>query len=245
MSSNSHDSFNSVTHRADSRNSADFGWLKVNHTFSFANYYNPQRMNFGVLRVLNDDVIAPGKGFDTHPHKNMEIITIPLEGKLRHKDDMGNEGIISDSDIQVMSAGKGVYHSEFNADSNKEVKVLQIWLHPNKNYVEPRYQQISLNDIYTKNEFFQILSPNKNDQGVWIHQNSWFYIGDFDAIKTIDYNIKDSNNGVYFFVIEGKASINGSVLGRRDAIGIWNTDSLSISVFKHTKILLMEVPMHS
>ena len=236
---------NSVIHTADSRNSANFGWLKVNHTFSFANYYNPERMSFGALRVLNDDVIAPGKGFDTHPHKNMEIITIPLEGKLRHKDDMGNEGIISDSDIQVMSAGKGVYHSEFNADNNKEVKVLQIWLDPNKNYVEPRYQQISLNDIYTKNEFFQILSPDKNDQGVWIHQNSWFYIGDFDAVITIDYNIKGLNNGVYCLVIDGKASINGSDLGRRDAIGIWNTDLVNIFVFKHTKILLMEVPMDS
>jgi redox-sensitive bicupin YhaK (pirin superfamily) len=236
---------NSVIHTADSRNSADFGWLKVNHTFSFANYYNPERMSFGALRVLNDDVIAPGKGFDTHPHKNMEIITIPLEGKLRHKDDMGNEGIISDSDIQVMSAGKGVYHSEFNADNNKEVKVLQIWLDPNKNYVEPRYQQISLNDIYTKNKFFQILSPDKNDQGVWIHQNSWFYIVDFDAVKTIDYNIKGLNNGVYCLVIDGKASINGSDLGRRDAIGIWNTDLVNIFVFKHTKILLMEVPMDS
>ena len=156
MSSNKNTLLKKVIHRADSRNSADFGWLKVNHTFSFANYYNPERMNFGVLRVLNDDVIAPGKGFDTHPHKNMEIITIPLEGRLRHKDDMGNEGIISDSDIQVMSAGRGVYHSEFNADNNKEVKVLQIWLHPNKTHVEPRYQQISLNDIYIKNDFFQI-----------------------------------------------------------------------------------------
>ena len=234
---------NSVIHTADSRNSANFGWLKLHHTFSFANYYNPERMSFGALRVLNDDVIAPGKGFDTHPHKNMEIITIPLEGKLRHKDDMGNEGIISDSDIQVMSAGKGVYHSEFNADNNKEVKVLQIWLHPNKNYVEPRYQQISLNDIYTKNKFFQILSPDKNDQGVWIHQNSWFYIVDFDAVKTIDYNIKGLNNGVYCLVIDGKASVNGSDLGRRDAIGIWNTDSVNISAKNGTKVLLMEVPM--
>ena len=185
----------SVIHRANTRNSADFGWLKVNHTFSFANYYNPERMSFGALRVLNDDVIAPGKGFDTHPHKNMEIITIPLEGKLRHKDDMGNEGIISDTDIQVMSAGKGVYHSEFNADKNKEVKVLQIWLHPNKTYVEPRYQQMCLNDIYIKNDFFQILSPEKNDQGVWIHQNSWFFIGDFENSEAVT---KSQLQGRYF-----------------------------------------------
>lgn len=238
-------SVNTVIHRANTRNSADFGWLKVNHTFSFANYYNPERMNFGVLRVLNDDVIAAGKGFDTHPHKNMEIITIPLEGKLRHKDDMGNEGIISDTDIQVMSAGKGVYHSEFNADENKEVKVLQIWLHPNKNHVEPRYQQISLNDIYIKNEFFQILSPEKNDQGVWIHQNSWFYIGDFDSLKTINYSIKNSKNGIYCFIIKGAASIEGNRLGRRDAIGIWNTDSVNISAANGTKVLLMEVPMNA
>ena len=236
-------SVNTVIHRANTRNSADFGWLKVNHTFSFANYYNPERMNFGVLRVLNDDVIAAGKGFDTHPHKNMEIITIPLEGKLRHKDDMGNEGIISDTDIQVMSAGKGVYHSEFNADENKEVKVLQIWLHPNKTHVDPRYQQISLNDIYIKNDFFQILSPEKNDQGVWIHQNSWFYIGDFDSIKNTNYTLEDKNNGVYCFVIEGNAIIDGKKLSRRDAIGIWNTDSVNISATNGAKLLLMEVPM--
>jgi redox-sensitive bicupin YhaK (pirin superfamily) len=236
-------SVNTVIHRANTRNSADFGWLKVNHTFSFANYYNPERMNFGVLRVLNDDVIAAGKGFDTHPHKNMEIITIPLEGKLRHKDDMGNEGIISDTDIQVMSAGKGVYHSEFNADENKEVKVLQIWLHPNKTHVEPRYQQISLNDIYIKNDFFQILSPEKNDQGVWIHQNSWFYIGDFNLLKNINYTIKDAKNGVYCFVIEGEATLDGNKLSRRDAIGIWNTNSVNISTTNGTKLLLMEVPM--
>lgn len=235
--------FNSVLHKANTRGSADHGWLKVNHTFSFANYHNPNRMNFGVLRVLNDDTIAGGKGFRTHPHDNMEIITIPLEGDLEHKDSMGNGAIIKNGDVQVMSAGTGITHSEFNANKDKAVKVLQIWLFPSQKNVTPRYDQLSLSSIETKNSFYQLLSPNKNDQGVWIHQNAWFSIGNFDKDKKLDYKLKSKSNGVYVFIIEGQAKIGKQLLDKRDGFGIWNIDKLNISVAKGSKILLMEVPM--
>ncbi|MBB79040.1 MAG: hypothetical protein CL844_08585 [Crocinitomicaceae bacterium] len=235
---------NHVIHRADSRNSADFGWLKVNHTFSFANYYNPQRMNFGVLRVLNDDKIMGGKGFGSHPHENMEIITIPLEGSLKHEDSIGNGSIINEGDIQVMSAGKGIHHSEYNADDKLEVKLLQIWLIPNKLNVRPRYQQISLKKISKKNIFYQILSPNKEDQGVWIHQDAWFYIGDFTKTIKLNYEINSNKNGVYVFIIKGKANIDDNLLEKRDAIGIWDADLINFDVSPNTKILIMEVPMN-
>ena len=233
-----------VLHKAHTRGSADHGWLKVNHTFSFANYRNPQRMNFGVLRVLNDDTIAGGKGFGTHPHDNMEIITIPLEGDLKHKDNMGNGTIIKNGDVQVMSAGTGVTHSEFNANTNQEVKLLQIWLFPNQRNVKPRYDQLSLQSIKKKDVFYQILSPNSNDEGVWIHQNAWFSLGEFTSTKQINYDLKSNQNGVYAFIIEGQAIIQNQKLDKRDGFGIWNTDSLDIIATKGAKILLMEVPMY-
>ncbi len=233
----------SVLHKANTRSSEDHGWLKVNHNFSFANYHNPNRMNFGVLRVLNDDTIAEGKGFRTHPHDNMEIITIPLEGDLEHKDSMGNGAIIKNGDVQVMSAETGLTHSEFNANKDKAVKVLQIWLFPSQKNVTPRYDQLSLSSIETKNSFYQLLSPNKNDQGVWIHQNAWFSIGNFDTDKKPDYKLKSKTNGVYAFIIEGQAIIGKQLLDKRDGFGIWNADKLNISASKGSKILLMEVPM--
>ena len=233
-----------VLHKAHTRGSADHGWLKVNHTFSFANYRNPQRMNFGVLRVLNDDTIAGGKGFGTHPHDNMEIITIPLEGDLKHKDNMGNGAIIKNGDVQVMSAGTGITHSEFNANADQEVKLLQIWLFPNQRNVKPRYDQLSLQSIKKKDAFYQILSPNSNDQGVWIHQNAWFSLGEFTRNKRLNYDLKSKQNGVYAFIIEGQATIQNQKLDKRDGFGIWNTDSLDITVTKGAKILLMEVPMY-
>ena len=232
-----------VLHKAHTRGSADHGWLKVNHTFSFANYRNPQRMNFGVLRVLNDDTIAGGKGFGTHPHDNMEIITIPLEGDLKHKDNMGNGAIIKNGDVQVMSAGTGITHSEFNANADQEVKLLQIWLFPNQRNVKPRYDQLSLQSIKTKDAFYQILSPNSNDEGVWIHQNAWFSLGEFTSAKRLNYDLKSNQNGVYAFIIEGQATIQNQKLDKRDGFGIWNTDSLNITATKGAKILLMEVPM--
>ena len=234
---------NTVLHKANTRGTADHGWLKVNHTFSFANYHNPERMHFGVLRVFNDDSIAGGKGFNTHPHDNMEIITIPLEGDLEHKDSMGNGAIIKNGDVQVMSAETGLTHSEFNANKDKAVKVLQIWLFPSQKNVTPRYDQLSLSSIETKNSFYQLLSPNKNDQGVWIHQNAWFSIGNFDTDKKPDYKLKSKTNGVYAFIIEGQAIIGKQLLDKRDGFGIWNADKLNISASKGSKILLMEVPM--
>jgi len=234
---------NSVLHKANTRGNANHGWLKANHSFSFANYYNPERMHFGVLRVLNDDTIAPGRGFGTHPHDNMEIITIPLEGDLKHEDNMGNGTIIKNGDIQVMSAGTGITHSEFNANNNSEVKLLQIWLFPNKKNVEPRYDQIEIKSISKTNEFNQILSPFKDDQGVWIHQNAWFQLGSFDKSTAIDYNIKKETNGLYVFMIEGQAKVNDQDLYLRDGYGLWNTEEVKIQAEKGSKILMMDVPM--
>lgn len=234
---------NTVLHKANTRGSANHGWLEVNHTFSFANYYNPERMNFGVLRVLNDDKISPSRGFGMHPHDNMEIISIPLEGALEHKDNMGNGAVVRDGDVQVMSAGTGIRHSEFNAKSDQYVKLLQIWLFPNKKSVQPRYDQISIKDIERKNEFYQILSPNADDQGVWIHQDAWFYLGEFDESFDTRYEINKSGNGVYAFIIEGTAEIAGQALEKRDGFGIWNVEDFEIKANKNSRILLMEVPM--
>jgi redox-sensitive bicupin YhaK (pirin superfamily) len=234
---------NTVLHKANTRGSADHGWLKVNHTFSFANYHNPERMHFGVLRVLNDDSFSGGKGFSTHPHDNMEIITIPLQGDLEHKDNMGNGTIIKSGDVQVMSAGTGITHSEFNASQEFDVKVLQIWLFPNKKNVTPRYDQQAIRDLEVQNEFSQILSPNVADQGVWIHQNAWFSVGAFSEQKSTEYTLNAKNNGVYAFIIEGEATIEGQKLEKRDGFGIWDTASISITVEKDSRILLMEVPM--
>ena len=235
---------NTVFHKANTRGSANHGWLQANHSFSFANYHNASRMNFGVLRVLNDDTIAAGRGFRTHPHDNMEIITIPLEGDLEHKDNMGNGTVIKNGDIQVMSAGSGITHSEFNANKDREVKLLQIWLFPNQKGVTPRYQQLSLQTMAQKNTFYQILSPNKNDQGVWIHQKAWFSLGEFDRKQDLEYQLNATSNGVYAFVIEGQATIQNQILEKRDGFGIWNTNALSISTQRNSKVLLMEVPMY-
>ena len=234
---------NTVLHKANTRGSANHGWLEVNHSFSFANYYNPERTNFGVLRVLNDDRIAPSRGFGTHPHDNMEIISIPLEGALEHKDSMGNGAIVQHGDVQVMSAGTGIQHSEFNAKTDEYVSLLQIWLFPNKKNVEPRYDQISIKDIEKKNEFYQVLSPNTDDQGVWIHQDAWFHLGKFDTDVCSTYKMNKSGNGVYAFIIEGTAEIAGQALEKRDGFGIWNVDDFEIKADKNSRILLMEVPM--
>ena len=234
----------SVLHKASSRGHANHGWLNSYHSFSFANYYNPERMHFGVLRVLNDDTVAPGRGFGTHPHDNMEIISIPLSGDLEHKDSMGNAAVIKEGDIQVMSAGTGVFHSEYNKNSDKTVKFLQIWMFPNKKNVTPRYDQITLDPTDRKNNFQQILSPNKNDDGVWVHQNAWFHLGKLDAGKKVNYDLKDSNNGVYAFVIKGDVEISGQALETRDGFGVWNVDQLEISAGSDAEVLLMEVPMN-
>lgn len=235
---------NTVLHKADSRGHANHGWLDSHHTFSFASYYNPDRVHFGVLRVLNDDIVAPGKGFSTHPHDNMEIVSIPLEGDLEHQDSMGNVTVIKQGDVQVMSAGTGVFHSEYNKNSDKEVKFLQIWVFPNKKNVEPRYDQISIRDIEQDDAFYQVLSPNPDDQGVWVHQNAWFHLGNFKSAKNVSYTMKDPSNGLYVFVLEGSATAEGQELEARDGFGIWDTNEVKFETTPGSKILLMEVPMN-
>ena len=232
-----------VLHKANTRGHANHGWLQSYHSFSFANYRNPDRMHFGVLRVLNDDVVSAGKGFGTHPHDNMEIISIPLDGDLEHKDSMGNVAVIKKGDVQVMSAGTGIMHSEFNKNQDRDVKFLQIWLFPNKRDVKPRYDQISLKNGQIKNQYYQVLSPNPEDEGVWIHQNAWFHMGDFDKGFKSEYEIKGKGNGVYTFVLDGDVTIEGQPLNRRDGFGIWDTDKIAISADSDAKLLLMEVPM--
>ncbi|MBP6145733.1 MAG: pirin family protein [Flavobacterium sp.] len=235
---------NTVLHKANTRGVASHGWLESRHTFSFANYNNPERMHFGVLRVLNDDKVDPGMGFGTHPHDNMEIISIPLEGDLEHNDSMGNTTVIKNGDIQIMSAGTGVFHSEYNKNKDKLVKFLQIWVYPNKKNVTPRYDQITLDKNERKNKFQQIISPNPDDEGVWIQQDAWFHLGDFDKGITTDYKIKKSGNGVYVFVLKGEATIEDQKLETRDGFGIWDTNQFTITAnTEDTEILLMEVPM--
>ena len=232
-----------VIHKANTRGHANHGWLDSNFSFSFAHYYNPERMNFGALRVLNDDMIKGGMGFGTHPHDNMEIISIPLEGDLEHKDSMGNVAIIKEGDIQVMSAGTGIYHSEYNKNPGKDGKFLQIWIIPRERNVEPRYDQISIRDVAEENRFYQILSPNTDDQGVWIHQDAWFSMGEFNTEKNLSYALNKSGNGVYVFVIHGNVEVENESLSTRDAIGIWDTDAIHFKATPDTKVLLMEVPM--
>ncbi|MCD9575895.1 pirin family protein [Flavobacterium soyae] len=235
---------NIILHKAETRGNANHGWLNAYHSFSFASWYNPERIQFGALRVLNDDTIAAGMGFGTHPHDNMEIITIPLEGDLAHKDSMGNTEVIKNGDIQVMSAGTGIQHSEFNPNTDQQTKLLQIWLFPNKRNVTPRYQQITLSAADRHNKLAQVLSPNADDEGVWIHQDAWFQMGNFDAGITTEYKIKKEGNGVYAFVLKGNVTINGQELNTRDAVGISGTDSLNIKANTDAEFLLMDIPMN-
>ena len=232
-----------VLHKANTRGHANHGWLDSHHSFSFANYYNPDRMNFGVLRVLNDDIVAPGRGFGRHPHDNMEIISIPLEGDLEHKDSMGNVAVIRQGDVQVMSAGTGIYHSEYNKNKDQDVRFLQIWMFPNQRNVQPRYDQITLNNNDTNNQFHQVLSPNVDDAGVWAHQNAWFNIGTFEKGCNEIYNIKRSGNGVYAFILEGEVTIEGQKLSKRDGFGLWDVDKIEMTADSDAKVLLMDVPM--
>ena len=232
-----------IVHKANERGHANHGWLNAYHSFSFANWYNPEKVQFGMLRVLNDDTIAAGKGFGTHPHDNMEIITIPLEGDLAHKDSMGNGTTIKSGDIQVMSAGTGIQHSEFNPNHDQHTKLFQIWLFPKYRNVEPRYQQITLDKSLEKNDFAQILSPNADDAGVWIHQDAWFYLSDFDKDFSKKLSLKKEGNGFYIMNIEGEIEVNGEKLERRDAIGIWATNEIEIKANSNAKFLVMEIPM--
>lgn len=231
-------------HKAETRGHANHGWLNSYHTFSFAGYYDPARIHFGALRVLNDDTVAAGMGFGKHPHDNMEIISIPTFGDLRHKDSMGNETVIRQGDIQVMSAGTGIAHSEMNANRDKEVRFFQIWVFPNKKNVQPRYDQVTIDPAKMQNNLLQVLSPNPDDEGVWIHQDAWFSMGHLEAGFAATYSLHKTGNGVYAFVIEGDVSINGQALNRRDGLGIEGAEKLEISADSNAQLLLMEIPMH-
>ena len=232
-----------IYYSATERGHNDIGWLKANFSFSFGPYYNPDKVHFGVLRVLNDDIIAGGKGFGTHPHDNMEIITIPLSGALEHKDSMGNIGVIQSGEVQVMSAGTGVTHSEYNHSKTEAANTLQIWLFPKERNIKPRYDQKNFSDILKLNQLTTLISPEKNNDTLWINQDAIFSTGDFEPGQTVKYDIKIPGNGVYVFVIDGAVSIDNTSLNKKDALGVYNTNSIIIETEAKSRLLLMEVPM--
>jgi quercetin 2,3-dioxygenase len=232
----------SVLHQAASRFSADHGWLKSAQTFSFHGNYDPQRIQFGALRVLNDDTVNGGKGFGRHPHDNMEIISIPLKGTLEHQDSMGNVAVIRPGEIQVMSAGTGIYHTEYNKDQDEPVTFLQIWLYPNKLNVTPRYDQMEYASGDRHNRFQQILSPDPTDEGVWIQQAAWFHLAELESGFEADYQLKKAGNGVYVFIIEGGAEVDGQMLSTRDGYGFWPETSTVIKPIEKSSLLVIEVP---
>ncbi|WP_068242329.1 pirin family protein [Hydrotalea flava] len=231
-----------ILHTAASRGHAQHGWLNSWHTFSFADYYNPERMHFGALRVLNDDTVAPGMGFGAHPHQNMEIISIPLHGDLHHKDNTGRDTIIKENDVQIMSAGSGIVHSETNANKDKQVQFLQIWVMPKNLNIAPRYQQITLQQEDLLNRLKTIVAPN-DENALWINQDAWFSMAKFSKDTSIEYRLQNKNHGVYIFMIEGAANVNKITLNVRDALGVTATDNFPLSVQAGSHILLMEVPM--
>jgi quercetin 2,3-dioxygenase len=238
---------NSILHKSDSRGRANHGWLDARHSFSFANFHNPERMHFGVLRVLNDDIIAPSMGFGTHPHDNMEIITIPLRGSLRHRDSMGNEEVIQQNEVQIMSAGTGVRHSEFNASSEKDINLLQIWLFPKHHNVTPRYAQRAFLPEDRVNQLQTVVAPigseEEKTEAIGIHQDAWFSLGTLQKGIEKPYSLKKTGNGIYIFVIEGSVLVDGHPLSKRDALGVWDIESVTITAETDAEILLMDVPM--
>ncbi len=233
-----------IFHKASERGHADHGWLNAHHSFSFASYDDPSKVHFGLLRVLNDDIVAPGMGFGMHPHDNMESVTIPLSGTLEHKDSMGNIGTIKPNEIQAMSAGSGLMHSEYNHSKTEPINLLQIWVFPKERNITPRYDQRVFSAEDKNGKFKTIVAPVKADDVMWINQDAYFSLGKFTAGNTIDYSIRNKGNGAYIFLIEGEAKIEGQNLNKRDAIGIWETDKISISTNADTEILIIDVPMN-
>ena len=233
-----------ILFKASERGDADHGWLKAKHYFSFAGYYDPEKMHFGLLRVLNDDIVEGGRGFPTHPHDNMEIVTIPFTGALQHKDSTGGQGIIKSGDVQIMSAGTGVRHSEFNASKTEEVNLFQLWVFPKKKNITPRYDQrnFSLDDRI--NKWQVIVSPNETDNALWINQDARFALTKLEAGKEIIYNNAFKSNGVYLVVINGSVTMNDIKLSKRDALGIYDTDSFKITANEDAELLAVEVPMN-
>ncbi len=233
-----------VIHKSESRGYADHGWLEARHSFSFANWYNPERVQFGALRVINDDKVAPGRGFSTHPHDNMEIITIPTQGGVRHQDNMGNEGVVMPGELQIMSAGTGVTHSELNASQDESLKLFQIWIFPDMQNVEPRYQQIKIKDHIHLNKINLLVGPKNGPSEAWINQNAFISLFESDKEQTISYQLYEKTNGVYIFVVEGSIIIDDEELLQRDAIGLWETEQVELSAKSDTKVLFFEVPMN-
>jgi redox-sensitive bicupin YhaK (pirin superfamily) len=234
-----------IFHPAKERGFNSFGWLKSNHSFSFGQFHNPEKMNFGLLRVLNDDHVEPSMGFGTHGHANMEIVSIPLNGALRHKDSTGRDEIIKSGDVQIMSAGSGIQHSEYNASKEKPVDFLQIWVFPKEENIEPRYEQKSFLESQKADRFLKVVSPNKNDEAVTINQEAWFSLANLSVGKLLDYNLNNKNNGIYVFVIEGDIDVAEQTLATRDAIGIYETDgTVSVKANSNAKVLVIEVPMN-
>jgi redox-sensitive bicupin YhaK (pirin superfamily) len=231
-----------LIHKSNTRGHANHGWLDAHHSFSFGQWYNPERVHFGKLRVLNDDIVKAGFGFGKHPHDNMEIITIPLSGALEHKDSTGGHGVIAKNDVQVMSAGSGIEHSEFNHSKTEDVNLFQLWIFTNKENVAPRYDQQTFSATDRQNKFQTVVSPFGND-GLWIYQDAWISLGNFDAENSSSYQVKKQGNGIYLLVVEGEVEIDGNILSKRDAIGIWDTDAIKILSKTNTEILLVEVPM--
>ena len=232
-----------MLHKAATRGHANHGWLDSWHTFSFASYHDPHRVHFGALRVLNDDTVLGGAGFGRHPHDNMEIISIPLEGELEHADSIGNVQVIRQGDVQVMSAGTGIVHSEKNKNGHLPVRFLQIWVFPNQKNVQSRYAQQHFSDAQKHNKLITVVSPMGYPEGVNIYQDAWFSMGRLDSGLTLTYDLKKSGNGVYAFLIEGDVTINEIVLNRRDGLGITEQDQLQITANSKAELLLMEVPV--
>ena len=233
-----------IIHKADSRGYFDYGWLKTYHTFSFSSYYDPDRVNFGMLRVLNDDTIEGGQGFGTHPHNDMEIVTIPLEGALAHKDSTGGEGVIYPDEIQIMTAGTGIRHSEFNHLNDGTTKILQLWIFPDKKGHKPRYNQKFFNSDERKNKLQFIVTPEKKEENLWLNQDAYFALIDLEKNKSTNYDIHTISNGVYLFVIEGEISVGDESLFNRDGIGIWEAESFTVTAKENSRLLFIEVPMN-
>lgn len=232
-----------IVHKAASRGFANHGWLQSYHTFSFAGYHHPERMNFGMLRVLNDDIVKPKMGFGTHPHNNMEIISIPISGALSHKDSMNNQRSIEVGEVQVMSAGTGLTHSEFNDSSTDEVNFLQLWIFPEQQNVTPYYNQKKFEATERKNKFQSVISPKTQqiEGSLPVSQQAYIFMVDLDTDFEIEYKLK---NGAYFFLIDGEVSIADETLEKRDAIGIYETNKVTIKAKKESKLLVIDVPMN-
>lgn len=233
-----------VFHRADTRGHANHGWLDSYHTFSFAGYYEPSRVHFGLLRVLNDDLVKGGMGFGQHPHDNMEIVSIPLRGALEHRDNTGGHAIIRAGEVQIMSAGSGIAHSEKNASQTEDVSFLQIWVFPKERDIAPRYEQKFFSKDGRVNKLQTVVAPERSSGGLWINQDAWFSLADLTPAAAVDYNLHTKGNGVYVFVISGSVTAARQALSRRDGLGVYETDKITLQADNASEVLLMEVPMN-